>query len=103
MRSYLKAKGVTLLGGGLDEAPDAYKDSRKVIAAQNELVKVWGEFHPVIVRMAADGQSLGSRHEAQSQGRSVETRTPCETASLNLGLPTKCWQPFHIYCGKSMP
>ncbi|HFC11796.1 MAG TPA: RtcB family protein, partial [Anaerolineae bacterium] len=60
VRSLLKARGVTLIGGGLDEAPDAYKDPRKVLAAQSDLVRIWGEFHPVIVRMAADGTSLGS-------------------------------------------
>ena len=47
----LREKGVKLLGGGLDEAPDAYKDSRLVMAAQADLVEVWAEFQPVIVRM----------------------------------------------------
>ncbi len=51
VRSMLKKRGVTLIGGGLDEAPDAYKDSRKVIAAQSDLVRVWAEFEPVVVRM----------------------------------------------------
>ena len=61
VRAFLKSKGVTLIGGGLDEAPDAYKDSRRVIAAQSDLVRVWAEFHPVIVRMAADGGKLLGR------------------------------------------
>ncbi len=80
VRSLLKARGVTLLGGGLDEAPDAYKDPRKVIAAQSDLVRVWGEFHPVIVRMAADGQTLGSstkrnrKEEAWKQTRRQNRR-----------------------------
>ena len=58
VRALLKARGVTLLGGGLDESPDAYKNSREVIAAQADLVRVWAEFMPVIVRMAADSSSV---------------------------------------------
>ncbi|HKS70772.1 MAG TPA: RtcB family protein [Ktedonobacterales bacterium] len=49
---YLRARGVTLLGGGLDESPQAYKDIEAVIAAQDELVEVIGKFTPRIVRMA---------------------------------------------------
>ncbi len=61
-RKFLNKQDVVLLGGGLDEAPKAYKNSRDVIAAQTELVRVWAEFMPKIVRMAADrGKSLGKR------------------------------------------
>ena len=49
---YLKERGVTLLGGGLDESPQAYKPIEQVIAAQQELVEVLGKFSPRIVRMA---------------------------------------------------
>jgi tRNA-splicing ligase RtcB (3'-phosphate/5'-hydroxy nucleic acid ligase) len=49
---YLKERGVTLLGGGLDESPQAYKPIDAVIAAQHELVDVLGKFTPKIVRMA---------------------------------------------------
>jgi tRNA-splicing ligase RtcB len=49
---YLKQRGVTLLGGGLDESPQAYKPIEKIIAAQQELVDVLGKFTPRIVRMA---------------------------------------------------
>jgi len=49
---YLKERGVTLLGGGLDESPQAYKPIDQVIAAQHELVEVVGKFSPRIVRMA---------------------------------------------------
>ena len=49
---YLKERGVTLLGGGLDESPQAYKPIDSVIAAQHELVDVIGKFTPKIVRMA---------------------------------------------------
>ncbi len=49
---YLQERGVKLLGGGLDEAPQAYKDIHGVIAAQSDLVTVLGQFTPRIVRMA---------------------------------------------------
>jgi hypothetical protein len=51
---YLKARGVTLLGGGLDESPQAYKDIEVVIAAQEDLVEVLGKFTPRIVKMASE-------------------------------------------------
>ncbi|MGI4834523.1 MAG: hypothetical protein ACRYFK_13790 [Janthinobacterium lividum] len=40
-----------LLGGGLDEAPMAYKDIHAVMASQHELVDVLGTFTPKIARM----------------------------------------------------
>ncbi len=49
---YLKEHGVTLLGGGLDESPQAYKPIEQVIAAQQELIEMVGKFSPRIVRMA---------------------------------------------------
>jgi tRNA-splicing ligase RtcB len=49
---YLRERGVTLLGGGLDESPQAYKPVEKVLAAQNDLVDVIGKFTPRVVRMA---------------------------------------------------
>ena len=49
---YLKERGVTLLGGGIDESPQAYKPIDTVIAAQHDLVDVIGKFTPRIVRMA---------------------------------------------------
>lgn len=54
---YLKAHGVTLLGAGIDESPQAYKRIEDVIAAQQDLVAVVGQFRPVLVRM--DGSSKG--------------------------------------------
>ena len=54
MKKYLEQQGVTLIGGGLDEAPMAYKDIHAVMAGQTELVDVLGEFYPKIVRMAGD-------------------------------------------------
>ncbi len=52
LKSLLKEQNVLLIGGGLDEAPGAYKDIRKVMAGQKDLVEVLGEFHPKVVRMA---------------------------------------------------
>ena len=49
---YLRERGVTLLGGGMDESPQAYKSIDTVIAAQHDLVEVLGKFMPRIVRMA---------------------------------------------------
>lgn len=45
---------VDLLGGGLDEAPMAYKDIWKVMHYQDDLVDVLGVFTPKIVRMCGD-------------------------------------------------
>jgi tRNA-splicing ligase RtcB len=50
--TYLRERGVTLLGGGLDESPQAYKPIESIIAAQSDLVDVIGKFTPKIVRMA---------------------------------------------------
>jgi tRNA-splicing ligase RtcB (3'-phosphate/5'-hydroxy nucleic acid ligase) len=49
---YLKERGVTLLGGGIDESPQAYKQIDEVIAAQKDLVDIIGKFTPKVVRMA---------------------------------------------------
>ncbi len=54
--AYLDARGVRLLGGGLDESPQAYKRIEDVIAAQSDLVEIVGRFSPRIVRMADDGR-----------------------------------------------
>jgi tRNA-splicing ligase RtcB len=50
-KRHLKTEGVELIGGGLDEAPFAYKDIHEVMAAQAALVDILGTFHPRIVRM----------------------------------------------------
>jgi tRNA-splicing ligase RtcB len=55
MNAILKDHQVTLIGAGLDEAPMAYKDINKVMAAQTQLVDVVARFVPRIVRMANDG------------------------------------------------
>lgn len=50
--AYLKERGITLLGGGLDESPQAYKRIQDILSAQSDLVEVLGKFTPKIVRMA---------------------------------------------------
>lgn len=51
MKHMLSINKVSLIGGGVDEAPMAYKDIRRVMANQQELVEVLGTFSPKIVRM----------------------------------------------------
>jgi tRNA-splicing ligase RtcB len=52
VRHSLKAKGVEVLSAGLDESPGAYKDIRRVMADQADLVRVVAEFQPKLVKMA---------------------------------------------------
>jgi tRNA-splicing ligase RtcB len=47
----LKKYGVKLLGGGLDEAPFAYKNINEVMNSQKALVDIVGKFTPKIVKM----------------------------------------------------
>ncbi len=54
VRQHLEKAGVELIGGGIDEAPMVYKDIRKVMEYQTDLVEVLGIFHPKIVRMCGD-------------------------------------------------
>lgn len=55
---YLRDKGVTLLGGGLDEAPQAYKNINEVIGAQSELVDILARFTPKVVMMSDDPHDI---------------------------------------------
>ncbi|QNE39820.1 RtcB family protein [Hymenobacter sp. NBH84] len=51
VRRYLQQHHIELIGGGVDEAPQAYKDIHAVMASQHDLVDVLGTFTPRIVRM----------------------------------------------------
>jgi tRNA-splicing ligase RtcB (3'-phosphate/5'-hydroxy nucleic acid ligase) len=53
---FLREHGVTLLSGGLDEAPMAYKDIDEVMAAQRDLVEPLARFEPRLVKMAPGGE-----------------------------------------------
>jgi tRNA-splicing ligase RtcB len=52
LKDELARHNVKLLGGGLDEAPFAYKDIEVVMQSQKALVDVIGKFMPKIVKMA---------------------------------------------------
>lgn len=54
LKDALQKHGVKLIGGGLDEAPFAYKDIEVVMQSQRHLVDVLGSFTPKIVRMCGD-------------------------------------------------
>jgi len=56
--AYLRERGVKLLGGGLDEAPQAYKRIDEVIAAQHDLVEVIARFQPRLVMMTDDPRDI---------------------------------------------
>lgn len=47
----LSKNGVKLMGGFLDEAPQAYKDIVEVMRSQKQLVEILAKFTPKIVRM----------------------------------------------------
>ncbi len=51
LKAELKKHGVKLIGGGLDEAPFAYKNIEMVMQSQKALVDVVGKFTPRIVKM----------------------------------------------------
>lgn len=51
LKDELKKYGVKLMGGGLDEAPFAYKDIDVVMRSQKALVDIVGKFIPKIVKM----------------------------------------------------
>ena len=51
LKEQLQRHDVKLLGGGLDEAPNAYKDIEVVMKSQKALVDVVGKFTPKIVKM----------------------------------------------------
>jgi tRNA-splicing ligase RtcB (3'-phosphate/5'-hydroxy nucleic acid ligase) len=52
VKKVLSEKGITLIGGDIDEAPMVYKDIYKVLENQTDLVEILAKFTPKIVRMA---------------------------------------------------
>jgi tRNA-splicing ligase RtcB (3'-phosphate/5'-hydroxy nucleic acid ligase) len=66
MKEELKKQSVTLLGGGLDEAPFAYKDIEVVMQSQQTLVDIVGKFTPKIVKM--DGSAPKPWQKKKSDG-----------------------------------
>jgi tRNA-splicing ligase RtcB len=53
--AWLAERGVELMDAGMDEAPQAYKDIREVLAHQADLIEVLATFAPAIVLMAPGG------------------------------------------------
>lgn len=51
VKQILASRGITLIGGGIDEAPQAYKPIDEVMNAQTDLVDRIGRFTPQVVRM----------------------------------------------------
>lgn len=60
--------GVKLLGGGLDEAPFAYKDIFEVMNAQKHLVETVGLFYPKIVKMDGAQPKQWKKHNKEITG-----------------------------------
>ena len=54
--AWLEERGVILRGGGLDEAPQAYRRLPSVLAAQGETIEVLHTLRPVIVVMAGENE-----------------------------------------------
>lgn len=52
----LHDRGVKLISAGLDEVPGVYKDIHTVMAAQQDLVEILGQFDPKLVKMAPAGE-----------------------------------------------
>jgi len=52
MDSWVRAKGVVLRGGGLDESPHVYRRLPEVLAAQGHTIEVLHTLRPLIVVMA---------------------------------------------------
>lgn len=57
----LEAKGIWLLGAGLDEVMGAYKDIHTVMKAQQDLVAPLGQFFPKIVLMDGVGNTPANK------------------------------------------
>ncbi|MFN7139018.1 MAG: RtcB family protein [Limisphaerales bacterium] len=56
VNQFLRQRGVTLISAGLDEVPMVYKNIHEVMAAQDDLVEVLGQFEPKLVKMAPAGE-----------------------------------------------
>jgi tRNA-splicing ligase RtcB (3'-phosphate/5'-hydroxy nucleic acid ligase) len=68
MKDELQKHGVKLIGGGLDEAPFAYKDIDVVMQSQQALVDVVGKFTPKIVKMdGASHRDYGKKSEISGE------------------------------------
>lgn len=67
LKNELARHGVKLLGGGLDEAPFAYKDINLVMQSQKQLVDVVGKFTPKIVKMDGTAPKPWKKTKAEAE------------------------------------
>ena len=56
VKDWLGPRGVILRGGGLDEAPQAYRRLPEVLAAQGDTIRVLHTLRPIIVVMAGENE-----------------------------------------------
>lgn len=56
VKEWLGPRGVILRGGGLDEAPHAYRRLPDVLAAQGDTIRVLHTLRPIIVVMAGENE-----------------------------------------------
>lgn len=56
-KSEIKNRGVRVLSCGLDEVPGVYKDIRKVMDQQADLIDIVARFDPKLVKMSDDGKA----------------------------------------------
>ena len=68
VRKELADFGVKLIGGGLDEAPFAYKDIHEVMKCQTNLVDVVGKFYPAIVQMDGSDPRKFRKRKVEAAG-----------------------------------
>ncbi|MEM7344681.1 MAG: RtcB family protein [Chloroflexota bacterium] len=69
--AYLYKRGVELLNpdGGVDEAPQAYKNPAAVMAEQTDLVRPLATFMPMMVMMASDDKFGRKKKKGQGKGK----------------------------------
>ncbi len=68
MKDELIKHGVKLIGGGLDEAPFAYKDIDEVMKSQKALVDVIGKFTPKIIKMDGAAHKSWKQRKEEIRG-----------------------------------
>lgn len=56
VKRVLEERGVTVISAGIDESPGVYKDIRRVMALQKDLVRAIARFDPKLVKMAPEGE-----------------------------------------------
>lgn len=63
----MRNDGITLIGGDVDEHPDAYKKIDEVMAFQEDLVKPVAIFRPLVVRMAGSEKRMRRRDRSDGE------------------------------------